>query len=178
MKTPGRSKAVYGRREFLTGRFLVPEEKEREKTAAQCLGPPPPAVPLRRDSSNPCRECAAPCLASCEPQIIKRHPPDHVLAGMAYLSFENSGCTFCGDCIEVCPLEVPIPTGPGKLGELYLSTDRCVTWDGVICRSCEWACTYEAIKMDSRGRPRIDSKACTGCGFCIGVCPTTALEVR
>jgi ferredoxin-type protein NapF len=105
------------------------------------------------------------------------HPEGHTLAGVPYLSFEESGCTFCGDCVERCPATTGDEPLPARIGLAHVDRDACVVWDGVVCMSCRWACPHEAVAMDRDGRPDIDTGACNGCGFCVPVCPTDAIHV-
>ena len=165
-----RDKGVdHSRRAFLRGR----------PAQTRPLGPPPPCITGRILEPNPCSDCIGqPCLDSCDPDVIRIHPQDHHLAGRAYLSFAESGCTFCGDCFKVCPVADPLSAGrPTPVGLASLSRDLCLPWDGVVCLSCKIACTWDAITFDSQRRPSVQQATCTGCGFCVPVCPTQAINV-
>ena len=171
MKSAGGEPVDRGRRNFLTAEFLRRPAVRPDGP----LGPPPPALPS--GDRGPCSGCAAPCLASCEPKIIRLHPSSHPLAGTPYLSFEKSGCTFCGDCVPVCPAAGPGATGAARLGLAILDQAACIAWDGVICVSCQVICSDGAIRMDGLRRPAVDGDACTGCGACVRVCPTRAIRI-
>jgi len=110
-------------------------------------------------------------VAACGEGIIKAPA-----GGRALLRFDATGCTFCGDCLEVCPL--PGDDAPSRIGSALLARAKCVAWEGVVCMSCRLACGAGAIRMDARSRPRVDAAACTGCGICVAPCPTSAIEVR
>ncbi len=169
--TPGPGDKVdHSRRSFLKGR---PVE-------IRPLGPPPPCITVENAAHNPCTDCLdQPCLRTCEPDVIRLHPPDHSLSGRAYLSFTETGCTFCGDCFKVCPVAAPTPVGsPAPVGLAALSRERCLAWDGVVCVSCKIACGWQAIAFDGQRHPSVVDAACTGCGFCVPVCPTQAIIVR
>jgi heterodisulfide reductase subunit A len=45
------------------------------------------------------------------------------------------------------------------------------------CRLCEKACDAHAITLGPNHKPVIDELACTGCGACVAVCPTGALDL-
>ena len=158
------------RRSFLKGR---PAE-------SRPLGPPPPCINAQSATHNPCSDCPdQPCLASCEPDVIRIHPPDHNLSGRAYLSFAEAGCTFCGDCFEVCPVALPAPAGrPAPVGLAILSRELCLAWDGVVCISCKLACGWQAITLDGQRHPSVLDADCTGCGLCVPVCPTEAIFIQ
>ena len=162
-------KVDLSRRAFLRGR----------PTESRPLGPPPPCIGGVASGPNPCTDCAGqPCIASCEPDVIRIHPLEHSLAGRAYLSFSEAGCTFCGDCFTACPVAGPLPGGrPAPVGLAVLSREQCLAWDGVVCLSCKIACTWEAITFDDQRRPTVQDGTCTGCGFCVPVCPTQAIIV-
>ena len=119
-----------------------------------------------------CRECPAPCLASCADQLIRRHPADHEHSGQPYLDLSRAGCTFCGDCTTACP---QTDRALEKVGLAKLDQAQCTAWNAVICVSCRGICS--AIQVDLRGRPSIEDEACTGCGICISRCPVEAFEV-
>lgn len=166
-----------GRRDFLRGRPFRPGARGGAGRRNPPLGPLAPAPIMACTRGNPCVDCEAPCVAACEPGIIRLHPDGHTLAGVPYLSFEKSGCTFCNDCVQRCPATTEEELRPTKLGLALLDRAACVAWDGVVCTSCQTACPYQAVVMDGGVRPSIDAEACNGCGFCVGVCPTEAIRI-
>ena len=52
-----------------------------------------------------------------------------------------------------------------------------VTGDCIKCGKCEEACRFDAIS-DSETDIKIDLIRCEGCGVCIYLCPTSALELK
>ena len=42
---------------------------------------------------------------------------------------------------------------------------------------CEAACPVDAIVMNDKGEPVIDTAQCTGCRKCLKICPSEALEI-
>lgn len=168
-----------GRRGFLKGKFLTREGREDVRRQSGLLGPLPPALPLRLVSQNPCEDCDHPCVHACEPAVICLHPPGHAFRGIPYLSFESGPCTFCNACVEACPLEhsqADVERSV-RLGIASLDQGACMAWNGITCLSCQTACNYQAVTMDLRSRPRIETEACTGCGACVGICPSKAIRV-
>ena len=67
---------------------------------------------------------------------------------------------------------------PPSIGLAVLQTKTCLTWNGVVCVACRFACTPQAIRADTRSRPLIDASVCTGCGACVRVCPEGAIAVK
>ena len=177
MKRGPRDEVDPGRRGFLRGKFLTREGREDVRRQVQLLGPLPPALSPGLVQRNPCEDCDCPCLHACEPAIIHLHPPGHRFRGIPFLSFESGTCTFCNACVEACPLEHNQPEGPTRLGTALLDRQSCMAWNGVICLSCQSACDYRAVTMDPRGRPLIQTEACTGCGACVRVCPAKAIRI-
>ena len=57
--------------------------------------------------------------------------------------------------------------------------DECLAEAGVVCRTCGDACSDLAIRFRPRiGLPPqaiVNEVACTGCGDCVGVCPSDAI---
>ena len=166
-----------GRRAFLRGAFLSREGREAYEQQRQPLGPAPPWHQACLDTER-CQACAAPCIDACSPGIIKRHPEEHLLAGQPYLSFEESGCTFCGDCVTACPMELDSKVKPAKLGQVKLDRQSCLAWNEVFCMSCRGHCDHGALSFDQQRRMQLDADACTGCGRCLSVCPNQALSFQ
>lgn len=177
------------RRDFLRARWLFGDDDarrpgpdaavSRDERRRQILpqGPPPPCLRLDAPASNPCVGCEAPCVDACEPRIIRRHDEGHSLAGRAYLGFERAGCTWCGDCLEVCPETPPAERRVTVIGQALLNQRTCLPWQGAPCTSCRDVCPVEAILFDDRGRPMVKAAACDGCGMCVAPCPTDAFRV-
>jgi ferredoxin-type protein NapF len=168
-----------GRRAFLRGALLTRSGRVREARRHQALGPPPPwhaNLPLEAH----CPACTHPCMTACEPGIIRLHPADHTLAGVPWLDFQAAGCTFCGACVEACPIDDaalersgPLP----RIGEITLNRTTCLAWNGVICQSCLGRCEVRAITLDRQRRVHADATLCNGCGMCVTACPAGALSV-
>jgi ferredoxin-type protein NapF len=162
------------RRDFLLGRIWRPSET----TENLSLGPLPPCLDsATADAALACLDCDAPCVASCDEGIVFRHPGSHSLAGIAYLSFEEKGCTYCGDCRQACPACPEPDAEPPAIGLALLADSECMAWNGVVCRTCAFACPERAITMDPRGRPSLAAESCNGCGLCVPVCPSKALSI-
>ena len=125
-----------------------------------------------------CIGCAQPCVSSCDPGIIRVHPPNHDYADIPYLDFTTGGCTFCQACVEACPIDIAIADkATPSIGTLTINRKSCIAWQDIICVSCSHACDYKAITTSYQRRPRVDTMACTGCGRCVPVCPVKALTV-
>lgn len=56
----------------------------------------------------------------------------------------------------------------------HLTRERCSP--SAPCRLCVDACSTSALVMDD-GAPRVDSRACDGCGACVLACPRDVLEI-
>lgn len=165
-----------GRRAFLRGAFLTRAGREAYEQQQQPLGPAPP---WHQDKLDPerCQNCDAPCVSACEVRIIKRHPDGHLLAGLPYLGFDESGCTFCGDCVTVCPMSLDGSAKPVRLGRVKLDQQSCLAWNDVFCMSCRGHCDHGALSLDKQRRMQLDEAACTGCGCCLSVCPNQSLSL-
>lgn len=66
-------------------------------------------------------------------------------------------CTGCGECAEVCPVEVPdaFNAGLGLRKAIYLPTPHTIP-----------------------NRYQVDAAACTRCGACVDACPTQAISLN
>lgn len=121
-----------------------------------------------------CPECSAPCINACEEGILvlgKKRIPEMV--------FEGSGCTYCEKCAEVCEPDVlSLKNVQTRIpANIKLNTDQCLSWNETMCFSCKDACGENAITFKGVFKPAIDMESCTGCGFCIGPCPSQAIEL-
>ena len=174
----GSEKAVnHSRRAFLRGRFRSGVDEGAQYRTEKPWGPAPPwHHGLLKPSV--CAGCDQPCAAACDQQIIRFYPETHGMAGLPYLSFKNGSCNWCGACADVCPMRVPRLEKRPVLGAAYLDVAKCLAWNGVVCMSCKWACSFQAIYTDNRSRPSINPVFCTGCGGCVPVCPEDAIVVR
>ena len=123
-----------------------------------------------------CIECESKaCVASCDEQIILIEED-----GTPRLNFSNSGCTFCEECAEACEFEVlsldNIHSSDHVNATFQISIQSCIAHNGVICFSCKEPCIDDAILFNGLFNPVIDDDKCTGCGFCLGRCPTEAIS--
>ncbi len=121
-----------------------------------------------------CIECDnKDCLAACEEGIIK------IENEMPVLDFTKSGCTFCDECAISCPNDVlKVENRLAKIAEMIIDPKKCIAWNQTICFSCQDICEESAIIYKGMFNPVIDLEKCTGCGFCINVCPTFAIETK
>lgn len=115
------------------------------------------------------------CVVSCDEEIIL------ICAdGTPMLNFSKSGCTFCEDCASACEPNVlsleNVHTSEQLNATFRISTEGCVAHNGVICFSCKEPCIDDAILFNGLFNPVIDMDRCTGCGFCVGRCPTHAID--
>lgn len=68
-----------------------------------------------------------------------------------------------------------------KLGKKSVAIDQAacvrVRHRHASCTACFQVCAHEAITRDDDGLLAIDNHLCTGCGACVSVCPTSALQL-
>lgn len=155
------------RRQFLRGDF-----------AAQRLPIRPPWAIDEASFISRCTRCRA-CQPVCPDQLIQNGS-----GGFPELDFSHAGCAFCGACALACPtgaLQKDVHSRAPWTLQAQLAPG-CLAVQGVVCRSCSEQCEAEAIrfKLHRNGvaQPQIDVDLCTGCGACIGVCPSHALKLR
>ncbi len=160
------------RRDFLSI-FRKPLEQHKE-TSPLVVRPP---YGLNESLfQNECVTCESKaCVASCDEEIILIQDD-----GTPMLNFVKSGCTFCEECANVCELDVlsldNVHTSEQLNATFRISTEGCVAHNGVICFSCKEPCIDDAILFNGMFNPVIDADKCTGCGFCLGRCPTLAID--
>jgi ferredoxin-type protein NapF len=163
---------VASRREFLNT-FRKPLKQTKERSTLVVRPPYGFNESLFQSECVACESKA--CVASCDEQIIVIQAD-----GTPRLDFSKSGCTFCEDCASVCEPNV-LSLENGHTSEhinatFRISTEGCVAHHGVICFSCKEPCIDDAILFNGMFNPVIDMDRCTGCGFCLGRCPTQAID--
>jgi len=138
----------------------------------------PPWAVEEYDFVDTCRDCKA-CAIACPESII-----DFDSRNQPIINFQKGECTFCAECLSVCasgalskqsseqqPWNAKVQLNPG-----------CLSEKNTLCRSCGEVCEYRAIHfpLSVQGivSPVINSEKCNGCGACVAICPTQALQVH
>ncbi len=122
-----------------------------------------------------CRQCGD-CKAVCPEKIIVAGA-----GGFPVVDFNLGGCSFCGECVKACPVDA-FSTLKQSPWQLKASINvRCLAMKGVECRACSEVCEESAIRfhlvVGCVSKPEIDLYACSGCGDCVSVCPTSAIVI-
>lgn len=119
-----------------------------------------------------CTRCDA-CLTACPTGIIGRDPE-----GLPKVDLSNGACLFCGECAEACEPQAILPATSWAIRAKVNAS--CLSFNGVMCRTCEDHCDHQAIHFHlmTRGRsvPTIDPDRCTGCGECAAPCPSQSIQ--
>lgn len=136
---------------------------------------PPHAVSeaLFTDRCTRCEDC----LDQCPESIIVRGS-----GGLPEVNFNLGACTFCGACVDACTTDA-LTTAIQPAWQLRLVVeDSCLAHNRVLCQTCRDVCDVSAITFTPRAGevpvPLVDQEACTGCGACIGACPSNALRLE
>jgi len=158
------------RRELFS--FLSSSIKGEEKKAKQ-ITLRPPYYNDEDAFDRECQNCEGLCAASCQEQIIVIKEDK-----TPKLDLSKGGCTYCDDCVTVCKFDV-LNIKHKKLIDANISIDEktCLSWQGVMCFSCKDPCLEDAINFKAMFMPSIDQNKCTACGFCIGRCPSNAINI-
>lgn len=129
--------------------------------------------------SNLCNGCGE-CVTACGQEIItfsSRKRPR--------LDFNQQGCTFCGDCADVCEpgaLQRSTETDHQPLQILAAIDNNCMSKRGTYCVRCIEECEHRAIIAKPLPRGRFDlwveADLCTGCGFCVSGCPVDSISLE
>ncbi|WP_207905744.1 ferredoxin-type protein NapF [Aestuariirhabdus litorea] len=122
-----------------------------------------------------CTRCGD-CIDVCETAILVKGD-----GGFPTVDFARGECTFCQGCLSHCEtgaLNAAItPPWNIKAG----INAQCLTQQQVVCRSCADLCETRAIRFDPLAggvaSPRIEADQCTGCGACVSVCPSHAINL-
>ncbi|ROS01559.1 periplasmic nitrate reductase maturation protein NapF [Sinobacterium caligoides] len=159
------------RRSFVSGKL-------KEIATTKTVTPPRPPWVTESSLLDACSRCGD-CITACPEKIIV-HGNDQY----PELDFTRSGCDYCGDCAASCQQEVFLPQQQRRPALAWqqraVLNERCLNYNQVMCQSCQDSCQTEAIHFsyqDRIPRPVINLERCDGCGFCLSVCPTQAIDL-
>jgi ferredoxin-type protein NapF len=154
------------RRQFLRGNFRKKADAIR-----------PPWALQESDFAITCTKCNS-CISKCPENIIARDED-----GFPAIDFNRGGCTFCQECVTACQEDALSMSYPEQLPWNMTATisSKCISLQGVMCRSCGDSCEEDAIsfrlQVGGISQPEINTKSCTGCGFCVVTCPVKAIKI-
>ena len=120
-----------------------------------------------------CPTCEGLCKNVCEEKIIIIKDDKTPI-----LNFTKGGCTFCQKCLEVCDSGVLVDSEKKVDITIKINQLTCMAWQKTICTSCKDPCLDNAINFSGYWYPEIDMNKCTGCGFCLSVCPIGAIDIK
>lgn len=139
------------------------------KEESLVIRPPYAAVSATFDE---CKTCAAMCVNVCEEKIIRTDG-----SGLPFLDFSSNGCSDCHKCLEACTPNVLNDPQRFIQGKARISKMSCMSHHDTICFTCKEPCLDNAIVFEGMFRPIIIPEKCTGCGYCVAVCPSGAIQV-
>jgi len=127
----------------------------------------------KEEDFEKCIECEEKdCLRACPEAIIE------IKENKPVLNFRKSGCSYCNRCAEVCLKDVLRVESRRRIdADFLISSVKCLAWNGVMCYNCFDSCEERAIVYYGVFKPQIKKDRCTGCGFCVAVCPSDAIKI-
>lgn len=131
-----------------------------------------PPYALLNETFEGCKTCEAMCVTACEENIIRLDDQK-----IPFLDFQTTGCSDCHKCLEACIPNVLNDPNRFIQGHAKITMMNCMSHHGTICFSCKEPCLENAIVFKGMLHPIILPEKCTGCGYCIGVCPSGAIEM-
>lgn len=150
------------------GNFLAPQlDLERDFFR-------PPGTDSELEFLTACNRCGL-CKEACPEGIINLFSISKgaKLVNTPYINPNESPCTFCKKCIEVCPTKALHDDSP-IIGYASINKNTCLTFKDVMCDYCVYACPEDdAIKLEN-GKPIINKANCNGCGACVSSCISEA----
>lgn len=117
------------------------------------------------------------CVTACETGILVRGS-----GGYPEVDFNRGECTFCGACVQSCSESAfRDPDSQPPWDHVAAINQECLGPRGVYCRSCGESCEAGAISfffnVHRVPEPKVNLDLCTGCGACVQICPTQAVQV-
>jgi len=138
----------------------------------------PPWAVDEADFTAICDRCGD-CIQTCPTKIIKKDR-----GSFPVIDFSRGECTFCADCVTACKPGALLKIQSAVAWQIVatIDHDKCIAFKKVECRSCYDPCETKAIKMKARvsgiAMPSVNGDNCNGCGACIAVCPTQAINMQ
>ncbi|NUQ35196.1 MAG: 4Fe-4S dicluster domain-containing protein [Planctomycetaceae bacterium] len=150
------------------------------------------------DMCSRCRRCVDVCPEHClfvagDANSLTRVKLDDVtrtralgVAAGTPVMFPNArACTLCGDCVDACPSGALLPTPREfvRIGLAAIKARTCIAFGEEHCTRCHDACPVTPNAVTFPGgyygsSPEVDTDACTGCGQCVPVCPTSPKSIE
>ncbi len=125
---------------------------------------------------NLCERCDD-CVKACEENILIRSD-----GGFPAVDFKKGGCTLCGACKASCKHDVLTAEISFPKNLKANINKQCLSAQSIVCRACSDICDERAIRfrlqVGGRATPSLDQELCNGCGFCISVCPVSAITME
>jgi ferredoxin-type protein NapF len=115
-------------------------------------------------------------VEKCDTQIIAIGS-----GGFPTIDFNRGECTFCYKCADVCPEPLFLNHNEVAWQSKATINQDCLANKSVECRSCGDQCETMAIQFKLAAgkvaQPNLNVDECNGCGACVSVCPTSAINV-
>ena len=150
----------------------------------------PPASGREARFTRLCTRCGA-CVRACPTGIIRFGGAGTSWAGVLApeVCFDYNYCVpACAACGQACPSgAIPRFAADKKfampMGTVRVDEDECLLGQSRECGACVSACPHGALDLawdpaNMVSRVVVDPKACTGCGCCEYVCPSTPKAIR
>jgi ferredoxin-type protein NapF len=162
-----------------TQRRLILRGRWAEARSAATQAPRRPPWALRPDDRflEACTRCGR-CVQACPPRVLAAGA-----GGFPVIDFAKSGCTLCGNCRDVCDAGA-LARDAQAIAFAWRAEvgPACLARRAIECRICGDACEVRALHFPARAggvaQPQVEPAACTGCGACVPVCPTAAIDLR
>lgn len=149
----------------------------------QLLQRPPGAI-REVDYLNKCTRCGD-CVKVCPAHAIVSDPA--VGGGAPFINSDTQPCVMCNTlaCMSACPTGALtiVPRFEIDMGTAVWAEDLCLLSSQQHCDACVVACPMGSAAIEQMGtndsrEVRVHPLACTGCGLCQNVCPTTPKAIR
>ncbi|WP_159446534.1 MULTISPECIES: 4Fe-4S binding protein [unclassified Carboxydocella] len=129
-----------------------------------------------------CGQCVNACPRGCLRQL---GPEAGTAVGTPILAFiAGKACNLCGQCAASCQNGALASNQVGKTLIARLDAERCLAWQGAMCRVCYESCPKlgKALILTDFQYPTVIQEECDGCGCCQLACiqsdPAIAIRRR